>query len=79
MDFFRTEKYDKDFLKPNRMGPNSMMILEELLEARLLIEPRLIDLAVLRATPADIVRLQNILEQMRMQMQDQSTSALAES
>ena len=32
MDFFRTEKYDKDFLKPNMMGPNSMMILEELLE-----------------------------------------------
>lgn len=32
MDFFRTEKYDKDFLKSNMMGPNSMMILEELLE-----------------------------------------------
>ena len=31
MDFFRTEKYDKDFLKPNMMGQNSMMILEELL------------------------------------------------
>lgn len=32
MDFPRTGKYDKDFLKKNMMGPNSMMILEELLE-----------------------------------------------
>ena len=31
MNFYKTEKYDKDFLKENMMGPNSMMILEELL------------------------------------------------
>ena len=31
MNFYKTEKYDKNFLKENMMGPNSMMILEELL------------------------------------------------
>lgn len=31
-EFGRTKKYDKDFLKANMMGPNSMMMLEELLE-----------------------------------------------
>ena len=31
INFYKTEKYDKDFLKENMMGPNSMMILEELL------------------------------------------------
>lgn len=30
-EFIRTKKYDKDFLKANMMGPNSMMLLEELL------------------------------------------------
>ena len=32
MNFCRTEKYDKEFLKNNMMGPNSMRILEELLD-----------------------------------------------
>lgn len=32
MDFTRTKKYDKKFLQDNMMGPNSMMILEELTE-----------------------------------------------
>lgn len=30
MDFIRTKKYDKKFLQDNMMGPNSMMVLEEL-------------------------------------------------
>ena len=32
MDFSEQRNMNKDFLKPNMMGPNSMMILEELLE-----------------------------------------------
>ena len=32
MDFHRTRKYDKDFIRSNMMGPNSMMILEELVD-----------------------------------------------
>ena len=45
MDFPRTGKYDKDFLKKNMMGPNSMMILEELLEkAPLKPEMKVLDL-----------------------------------
>ncbi len=32
MNYGKTEKYDKDFLDANMMGPNSMMILEEILE-----------------------------------------------
>lgn len=32
MNYPRTEKYSKDFLYDNMMGPNSMLILEELLE-----------------------------------------------
>ena len=58
---------DKTGVKDDPLGllfSGATELLEELLEARLLIEPRLIDLAVLRATPADIARLQNILEQM---------------
>lgn len=31
MDYFKSEKYDKEFLRRNMMGPNSMVILEELL------------------------------------------------
>ena len=30
-EFIRTKKYDKDFLNVNMMGPNSIMLLEELL------------------------------------------------
>ena len=45
MDFPRTGKYDKDFLKKNMMGPNSMMILEELLEkVPLKLEMKVLDL-----------------------------------
>ena len=32
MEFPRTEKYDKEFIRSNMMGPNSMKILEELLD-----------------------------------------------
>lgn len=32
MNFYKADKYDKDFLKANMMGPNSMKILEELLK-----------------------------------------------
>lgn len=32
MNFYKADKYDKDFLKENMMGPNSMKILEELLK-----------------------------------------------
>ena len=32
MNYHRTEKYDENFLHENMMGPNSMIILEELLE-----------------------------------------------
>ena len=32
MNFDKTNKYDKTFLKENMMGPNSVRILEELLE-----------------------------------------------
>lgn len=45
MDFPRTEKYDKNFLKKNMMGPNSIMILEELLkDVPLKPEMRVLDL-----------------------------------
>ena len=45
MNFPRTEKYDKEFLKKNMMGPNSIMILEELLkEVPLKPEMRVLDL-----------------------------------
>ena len=39
-EFIRTKKYDKDFLKANMMGPNSMMLLEELL-ADIPLNPRM--------------------------------------
>jgi len=32
MDFLKSSQYDKDFVKKNMMGPNSMLLLEELLE-----------------------------------------------
>lgn len=32
MNFYKADKYDKDFLKANMMGPNSIKILEELLK-----------------------------------------------
>lgn len=40
------------------------VLLEELLEARILIEPKLMELAVLRATPEDIAQVGQILEKM---------------
>ena len=30
--YLKSEKYDSDFIKENMMGPNSMKILEELLQ-----------------------------------------------
>ena len=30
MNYIKTEKYDKNFISENMMGPNSMIIIEEL-------------------------------------------------
>ena len=56
MNFYKTEKYDKDFLKENMMGPNSMMILEELLnEVPLKAGMRVLDLPFLQGVIAYLI------------------------